>query len=60
LRRQAPELVLVAESGVAGPEDVRRARRAGADAVLVGEHLARAADPGEALARLLAAGRIEA
>jgi indole-3-glycerol phosphate synthase len=60
LRRQVPELVLVAESGVAGPEDVRRARRAGADAVLVGEHLARAADPGEALARLLAAGRIEA
>jgi len=36
---------------------VRRARDAGADAVLVGEHLSRSVDPGIALERLLAAGR---
>jgi indole-3-glycerol phosphate synthase len=57
LRREAPGHVLVAESGITGPRDVIRARAAGADAVLVGEHLARSRDPGEALERLLAAGR---
>lgn len=57
LRREAPEAILVAESGIAGPDDVRRAGSAGADAVLVGEHLARASDPGEALERLVVAGR---
>jgi len=57
LRREAPEAALIAESGIAGPEDVWRARAAGADAVLVGEHLARAADPGAALAALVAAAR---
>lgn len=60
LRIDAPDLILVAESGIAHPEDVRRARSAGADAVLVGEHLARATDPGGALERLVAAGREEA
>lgn len=60
LRIDAPDLILVAESGIADPEDVRRARSAGADAVLVGEHLARATDPGGALERLVAAGREEA
>jgi indole-3-glycerol phosphate synthase len=57
LRRDAPDAIVVAESGISGPAEVLRARSAGADAVLVGEHLARAADPGEALARLVAAGR---
>jgi indole-3-glycerol phosphate synthase len=57
LRRAAPDLALVAESGIAGPAAVLDARAAGADAVLVGEHLTRAADPGEALERLVAAGR---
>lgn len=57
LRRMAPDAVIVAESGIAGPEGVRRARDAGADAVLVGEHLSRAADPARALERLVAAGR---
>lgn len=47
----------VAESGVAGPEDVRRAAAAGADAVLVGEHVCAAADPRERVAALVAAGR---
>jgi indole-3-glycerol phosphate synthase len=57
LRRDAPGAILVAESGIAGPDDVRRARSAGADAVLVGEHLARASDPADALERLVVAGR---
>lgn len=57
LRREAPDAVIVAESGIAGEEGVRRARDAGADAVLVGEHLSRAVDPGSALERLVAAGR---
>ena len=57
LRRQAPDAVIVAESGIAGADGVRRARDAGADAVLVGEHLSRSADPGRALERLVAAGK---
>jgi indole-3-glycerol phosphate synthase len=57
LRRAVPDAVIVAESGIADPEGVRRAGEAGADAVLVGEHLSRAADPGDALERLVVAGR---
>jgi indole-3-glycerol phosphate synthase len=57
LRSAAPEVALVAESGIASPAAVRDARSAGADAVLAGEHLARAADPGDTLERLVAAGR---
>ena len=46
LRRIVPkEVVLVAESGIRGPEDARRMREAGADAVLVGELLMRSPDP---------------
>ncbi len=45
LRALLPEDVLfVAESGVQGPEDVRQLTQIGADAVLVGEVLMRAAD----------------
>ncbi|HYH94472.1 indole-3-glycerol phosphate synthase TrpC [Hyalangium sp.] len=47
--------VLVAESGLKTAADFAAARAAGADAVLVGESLLREADPGQALARLLAA-----
>jgi indole-3-glycerol phosphate synthase len=57
IRRRAPGRVLVAESGIADPGDLRRARDAGANAVLVGEHLTRAGDPARALERLVAAGR---
>jgi indole-3-glycerol phosphate synthase len=46
-------VVLVAESGFRTPADVARARAAGADAVLVGEHLMRSADPIAALVSLL-------
>lgn len=46
LRRMVPEdVVLVAESGIHGPDDARRMREAGADAILVGEALMRSSDP---------------
>jgi len=48
--------VAVAESGISRASDVVRAGRAGADAVLVGEGLVRAADPATAVAALVAAG----
>jgi indole-3-glycerol phosphate synthase len=48
--------ILVAESGLKTAADFAAAREAGADAVLVGESLLRDADPGQALARLLAPG----
>jgi len=48
--------LLVAESGVRGPADVRAYGAAGADAVLVGEHLVRSDDPRAATAALVAAG----
>jgi indole-3-glycerol phosphate synthase len=49
--------VVVAESGVSGPDDVAAYMRAGADAVLVGEHLMTAADPAAATAALADAAR---
>lgn len=45
----------IAESGVASPEDVVRAAEAGADAVLVGEHLVTHPDPEAAVRALVAA-----
>jgi indole-3-glycerol phosphate synthase len=46
LRKLIPSnVVLVAESGIHTAEDARRVREAGADAILVGEALMRAADP---------------
>lgn len=57
LRRMIPQDVLfVSESGVKGPEDTGRLREIGADAVLVGEALMRAADKRQALARLRGEG----
>jgi indole-3-glycerol phosphate synthase len=52
-----PEAVVVAESGVSGPEDVAAYRRAGAHAVLVGEHLMVAHDPTAATRALVEAAR---
>ena len=53
LRREVPEdRLLVAESGIATREDVRRLRDAGVQAFLVGEAFMRADDPGLALAQL--------
>jgi len=47
------DAVLVAESGLRTIEDLRRMRDRGLDAVLVGEALMRAPDPGRALEELL-------
>jgi len=47
-------LVRVAESGIATSDDVARLRDAGFDGFLIGESLMRQADPGAALAALLA------
>jgi len=45
--------VLVAESGIHGPDNLARLHAAGYDAFLVGEHLVRAEDPGGAVGVLL-------
>ncbi len=56
LRGLAPENVLfVAESGIKGPEDVRRLKEAGISAALIGESLVRAKDPKAFLKTLLSA-----
>jgi indole-3-glycerol phosphate synthase len=49
-----PSVTLVAESGIQSRADVARMREHGADAILIGESLLRAPDPGAALADLLA------
>lgn len=54
LTRIPDTTVKVAESGIHGPEDLRRMRAAGADAFLIGELLMRAERPGEKLQELLA------
>jgi indole-3-glycerol phosphate synthase len=55
--RMRPEVpgsrLIVAESGIKTAADVRGLRDAGINAILVGESLMRAPDPGEALRRLL-------
>ena len=54
LRRLVPaSFTYVAESGVRGPDDLRRLRDAEVDAVLIGSVLMTAEDPGAALAELL-------
>lgn len=50
--RVPASVLLVAESGIAGPADVARLARAGARAFLVGESLMRQPEPGSALRRL--------
>lgn len=53
LRERIPKQVLfVSESGISGPEDVRRLSEIGADAVLVGEALMRAEDKKQMLQNL--------
>jgi indole-3-glycerol phosphate synthase len=52
LARVPPDRVVVAESGMYGPEDVERAAAAGADAVLVGTALSAASDPAGLLRQL--------
>jgi indole-3-glycerol phosphate synthase len=57
LRRVPPDRVAVAESGMAGVDDVTRARDHGADAVLIGTALSAAPDPGAVLGQLSAVPR---
>lgn len=53
LREKAPEnVIFIAESGIASPQDAKKLRQAGADAALVGEYLMRASDKELALAGL--------
>jgi indole-3-glycerol phosphate synthase len=54
LRRVPGERLVVSESGIHTPDDVRRLRGAGVHAFLVGEAFMRAPDPGVALASLVA------
>ncbi|MGI8586244.1 MAG: indole-3-glycerol phosphate synthase TrpC [Chloroflexia bacterium] len=49
-----PDTLLVAESGIATPTDVRRMAAAGADALLIGESLLAAPNPAALLRELLA------
>ena len=53
LREQIPKNILyIAESGIASPEDAGMLRKAGADAVLVGELLMRSNDPAAMIRRM--------
>jgi len=45
--------ILVSESGIRTHDDIARLQGAGVNSVLVGEHLMRQPDPGEALTRLI-------
>ena len=47
------DVVLVSESGIHTPEDARRMRDAGADAILVGEVLMRSPDPAARIRELI-------
>ena len=51
--RVAAEVVLVAESGIDGAEDIRRLERCGVRRFLIGESLMRTPRPGEKLRQLL-------
>lgn len=58
LRRQIPkDVIFVSESGVKDEKDIAALREIGADAVLIGEALMRAADKKEMLARFREAGK---
>ena len=48
--------LVLSESAIDGPEDARRARDAGADAVLVGTSILKAADPCRAIDELVSVG----
>jgi indole-3-glycerol phosphate synthase len=50
-----PDRLVITESGIHAPEDVRRMRERGVNAFLVGEAFMRAPDPGVELARLFSA-----
>jgi indole-3-glycerol phosphate synthase len=51
-----PGTLLLSESAITGPADAARARKAGADAVLVGTSILQASDPAEAIGALVGIG----
>lgn len=53
LERMPAGAIVVSESGIGAPEQLRELERAGVAAVLIGESLVRAEDPGAALQTLL-------
>jgi indole-3-glycerol phosphate synthase len=53
LEKIQDERIVVTESGIRAPEDVRRMQEAGVYAFLIGEAFMRAENPGEALEKLL-------
>ncbi len=53
-----PEVVFVAESGIAQPAQVAALLAEGVDAILIGESLLRSPDPGAKLRTLIEAGRL--
>jgi indole-3-glycerol phosphate synthase len=55
-----PGVTLISESGISTGDDIARLRDSGYSAVLVGEHLMRAAEPGQALAELIAKTKVAA
>ncbi|MCB0015218.1 MAG: hypothetical protein KDE34_25050, partial [Anaerolineales bacterium] len=58
LRAQIPPAVLVvAESGLQGPEDVAAMKAIGVDAILVGETLVKSKDISKTARALIAAGQ---
>src|ERR1017187_5907060 len=57
VERMPAGILRVAESGISTAEDLARLRAAGFDAFLIGESLMRQADPGAALAEMLARAR---
>ena len=60
LLEQVPEeVIIVSESGIRGANDVARLGAAGVDAILVGETLLRASDPGTAAAELSRVPRVD-
>jgi indole-3-glycerol phosphate synthase len=52
LERIPSDRLVITESGIVAPADVKRMREAGVDAFLVGEAFMRAADPGAELTKL--------
>ena len=57
LRQHLPPAVpILSESSIRGPEDARRARAAGADAILVGTSILQADDTVQAIDELIAVG----
>ncbi|MEM8612843.1 MAG: indole-3-glycerol phosphate synthase TrpC [Cyanobacteria bacterium P01_H01_bin.105] len=51
---RAHEFLFISESGINHPDDVNRVKKAGAQAILVGESLMRQPDPGVAIGQLMA------